>query len=238
MKLLHFNKKGDTKIRLCCNSRLKEWPRPAGRNVFMMPFAVGEQNSLPEHLQCYWAIIQKTQEESAYQKVEEDSSSSRLITDISQPPGTVWYLTVIETFGKASNLGGMQCFADSHLKETGLFDSKYDGQEIQRTMTGGVYLASYSTRCTLYDCVVENAQNDLNYLADSIRLKSSTASKKTTQTGELWWCSALIPHEWRTRPYQAQQILQIVTEVSQWDARVSTPNPQGVVPPPEVKILR
>ena len=69
-----------------------EFPQPAGRNVNMMPFVFGDQESLPENLKCYFPLI----EQCPY-----------MMDDV----GKVGYLTVHESYVAKPTVGNKDAFS-------------------------------------------------------------------------------------------------------------------------------
>jgi hypothetical protein len=210
-----------------------EFPAPTSRKVNMMPFILGDKQSLPDDLQSYWGMIE------ACPYVQEEV-------------GKIAYLTVHESYvdtNKSQRRGGL------HIESPGFFaddvhaESFHPGVEHPWGMgvffspdkyEGGIYIASNRSDTTeVWDALVDSSvpgMVDKGGGCEYLREWIGTGTK--LQANELIWMTDRTPHE--ALPQQSsgnRQFFRLVMpSVSHWFAKHSTANPK-VPLPDHVKVI-
>ena len=198
------------------------------RNVNMMPIILGDRDSFPQDLQCYYNLV----------------DICPLNWD--QADGQVAYLTVQESAcveaGKTQRRPGLHIeppgvFADSsflpaseHPWGLGLFrgPDQYEG---------GIYIASNVDDSTaLWDALVDRSVPgivDRYGGCDYLRPLLTEARSTKLQAGELVWMTDCTPHEalpQRSRDGPRTFFRLVMPGISHWYAAHSTPNPKVSLP--------
>jgi hypothetical protein len=161
----------------------------------------------------------------------------------------VYYLTIQESFveaGECQRRPGLH--TDAHAivdvggnfsKGRGFWHRWGAGEDGNPSVprNGGIFLASnVPNSCVVWDCCVRTP----GVLGDCENLRDRLAPYGPTilEPNRLYWITDRTPHE--ALPMQEsgyRQFFRLVTEnVDVWYEQHSTPNPLGVVPPPECKI--
>jgi hypothetical protein len=204
-----------------------EFPEPAGRNVNMMPFRLGDKSSLPDDLQSYHELIEKC----PYMEDE---------------IGKVGYLTVHECYvdvGEAQRREGL------HIESPGVFSDDPNasaftpGVEHRWGMgvffgpdryEGGIYMASsVSNTSEVWDALVDKTVRGIvDKHGGCEHLRSMIGPGTKLQAGDLIWMTDCTPHEALPQEESGyRQFFRVVTPyVSHWYADHSTPNPRVSLP--------
>lgn len=180
------------------------FPTYRSLKVNMMPFIVGDQDSLPEDLRPYVDII--------------DACS------IEHRKGKTAYLTVHESFveeGKTQRRPGIHTDATNKL---GWGGDHWGG----RTRSEGIYLASTDGACQAWGLMVRSEDVD----ALGALLERPVAPAQTLQANHLYWITDRTPHEAlpATRSGERQFFRLVVGDIDAWFSQHNTPNPLGVPP--------
>ena len=219
------------------------FPPPKGRNVNMMPFILGDQESLPDDLRDYYSLI------DACPFLHDDF-------------GKIAFLTVHESDnvdkGKTQRRPGL------HIESPGLFaEYKSNGESASSCSftpgeemhhwgrgsfggpdryEGGIYLASTVDDSTaLWDGLVDssvpgitNRQGGIDHLKPFLPDWAATKLR----AGELVWLTDCTPHEAlpQTTGGPRSFFRLVMSDVTHWYAAHSTPNPK-VPLPANVKVI-
>ena len=204
-----------------------DFPTPQDRNVNMMPFILGQKDSLPNHLLCYHDAIE---------------SCPYLMSE----RGKVGYLTVHESLVRANDSQRRQGL---HIEAPGVILDQWTttafaaGREHYwggghfyngDTFVGGIFFASsVDDTSVIYDALVDKATPgivDNHGGCESLRGLVGPGTK--LRAGELVWMTDRTPHEALVQPTTGiRQFFRVVTSnVSHWFAEHSTPNPLVTLP--------
>jgi hypothetical protein len=201
---------------------VEEFPPPLDRNVNMMPFIMGKEESLPCDLRPYYALI-------ASCPVPESEI------------GKVCYLTVSERFIRASDTqrrGGLHIEAPrTSLQSDPAFTAAREhawGMGVaftQDELHGGIYMASNmdNTSC-VWDALVDKSASNSHGAIEHLRPFLGEGHR--LQAGELIWMTDRTPHEAVPQEVDGyRQFFRLVTnEISIWYADHCTPNPSVPLP--------
>ena len=204
-----------------------QFPESELRNVNMLPFVLGQKESLPLSLQAYWSMI----EACPYVKEE---------------IGKIAYLTVQESYvdaSKSQRRGGL------HIESPGFFvddphaESFLPAKEHHWGLgwflgpdkyEGGIYIASNRSDTTkVWDALVDSSVPGIvdkgggcEYLRDWI------GTSTTLRANELIWMTDRTPHEALPQLESGtRQFFRLVMPyVSHWYANHSTENPKCPLP--------
>lgn len=200
-----------------------DFPSPQDVNVNMLPFVMGDPESLPAHLRQYYLTV------IARCPVEESEI------------GKVVYLTVTESFVKAGNSqrrGGLHIEAPGSFATEASFAAALEhhwGVGIAFSpdeLHGGIYMASNVNRtCKVWNALVTqtgavDSHGGMEYLRHLIGGGYEMAAN------ELVWMTDKTPHEALPQEKDAyRQFFRLVTsDISVWFADHSTPNPNVPLP--------
>mmetsp|Transcript_57431 Transcript_57431/g.69104 ORF Transcript_57431/g.69104 Transcript_57431/m.69104 type:complete len:405 (-) Transcript_57431:15-1229(-) len=210
-----------------------EFPEPNSMDVNMMPFIIGDIDSLPEKLKIYYPMI----EACPYDDEE---------------IGEVGYLTVHESYVKAD---GAQRRQGLHIEAPGtIIDSSTtndDGNGACRFMPslehrwgmgiffghdrflGGIYMASSTTDTSeVWDAIVHDGPGIVDGHGGCEHLRSLIGIGTKLEANDLIWMTDRTPHEALSqRSSGNRQFFRMVTSrVSHWFADHCTPNPSVPLP--------
>lgn len=194
-----------------------EFPEPTGVHANMMPFIMGDPDSIPESLMGYRSLVDSCNLETA---------------ELDQ----VGYLTVMETAVTPSDSqrrGGVH--TERHPAASwgggGWGAGKYNNRR-----QGGIYLASTMAGTTgLWDIETDSCGPG----GDCEHLRDQLGQSRLLDANELVWFTDAVPHE-SLSPQQSsvRQFFRLVTSaVDLWYVDHSTPNPFGVAPPSHVQLV-
>lgn len=196
-----------------------EFPPSTGRDVNMMPFVMGEEESLPNDLRAYWPMIMTCLDNGGDEEFGEESER-----------GKVCFLTVQETEveeGAPQRRPGLH--VDRHSP-----DKPGPGGKIRwGGCTGGIFLCSSVDKSTrVWSCRIKpDAIGDLGSVE---HLREHIGEGDDIEAGELVWLTDVTPHQSLplSTPGPRQFFRLVTSEVTQWYAHHSTPNPLGTEPKP------
>jgi len=209
-----------------------EFPEPTGIKINMMPFIMGDMESLPEEVKPYYnAII-----------AECPVNESEM--------GQVMYLTVHES---EVDVNGTQRRPGLHIEAPSAsvrhsgefvagmedyrwgFGESFTGDEF----LGGLYIASTISNTTaVWDALIDSKLGAVDTHGGIEHLRPFVGKGKKLPAGLLVWLTDRTPHE--ALPQERggyRQFFRLVTaDISIWFAAHSTPNPKVPVPS-HVKII-
>lgn len=193
-----------------------EFPKPAGRDINMMPFVIGQEDTLPDQCRDYWSLIQACEVEA-----EED--------------GRIGYLTVTEKEvqpGRSQRRGGAHVERHPHGSWGG---GGWGRGRYGYRRQGGLYMASNLGQTT---AVWEKEVREPGPGGDCAHLELG-APDKVLDAGELVWMTDSCPHESLAVTSSGyRQFFRLVTsDVDLWYRQKSTENPLGVKPSENVMII-
>jgi len=197
------------------------FPPPNNRNVNMMPFVMGDRDSLPDDLKCYIDLI------SVCPVMEEEM-------------GKVCYLTVQEGFvdqGNTQRRGGLHIEAPGQLCLGAHYfvagDEHHWGEGVAVSpdeLHGGLYFASNVADTTaVWDALVDKKKDPS--LVDAHGgiepLRRFLGRPTLLEANELVWLTDRTPHEAlkQTQGGHRQFFRLVTSAISFWFAEHSTPNP-------------
>mmetsp|Transcript_18520 Transcript_18520/g.34481 ORF Transcript_18520/g.34481 Transcript_18520/m.34481 type:complete len:402 (+) Transcript_18520:146-1351(+) len=209
------------------------FPEPNDRNVNMMPFILGQPESLPQDLRCYYDLIRSC----PYVKEEE---------------GKVAYLTVQESDVHA---GQSQRRRGLHIESPGFFNDDSNASAFTPGVEhpwgmgvffgpdhyeGGIYFASnQSGTSRVWNALVDSSVPGIvNNGGGCEHLRPWIGKATELEAGELIWMTDRTPHEAivQESPGHRQFFRLVMPYVNHWYSDHSTPNPK--VPLPDtVKIV-
>jgi len=208
-----------------------EFPEPADRNVNMMPFILGDKDSLPSHLQCYFPLIEQC-------------------PTMKSDKGKVAYLTVHESHvnaGKAQRREGL------HIESPGTFSGNTNTSSFapaeetlgwgrglfslrgSDTYEGGIFMASsMGNTSEVWDALVDNRMTGIvDRHGGCEHLRALIGEGTKLDAGELIWMTDCTPHEALSQKENGyRQFFRVVTPgITHWYADHSTENPKVSLPP-------
>ena len=213
---------------LCCGK--VEFPEPQDRNVNMLPFILGQVDTLPEDLRPYYSLIARCPIPSTEK-------------------AKVCYLTVSESFVLAHHTQrqkGLHIEAPmevvvrsdscSSMTDEGivLHDWGMGHAVTPDQLHGGIYMASTMDDTTGVwnifldqSCHVQPLNGGIEYLRPFLG-----PCHHRLQAGQLCWMTDRTPHEAWPQPKRGyRQFFRLVTsDISVWSATLCTPNPLVTVP--------
>jgi hypothetical protein len=201
------------------------FPEAEGRNVNMMPFVLGDKESLPEELHPYY-----------------DSCITRCPV-MADEIGTVCYLTVAEGFVTASGTqrrGGLHveapgsyCGKDSHFV-AGLEHRWGCGVALQPDeLHGGIFMASNMPgTCAVWNALVDTQTGAVDSHGGMDHLRPFLGPATKLSANELVWFTDKTPHEALPQEEDGyRQFFRVVTTgITLWFEDHSTPNPKCPLP--------
>lgn len=201
------------------------FPKPTGIDINMMPFVMGDKQSLWKKFHAYWPLIQQS------------------VTDLEN--GKIGYLTIQES---AVAAGRSQRRPGLHLETPGVIMTKGKVVDVRlhwgggtgegETILGGLYTAStVENSCRAWDMRIDHPADVVGPLGEAEHLRDLLGEGTFLKESTLYWMTDCTPHESVPLPEGAtRQYFRLVTSaVSVWYAKHSTANPlKGIGPDPEV----
>jgi hypothetical protein len=188
-----------------------QFPKSAGLKVNMMPFIIGDPNSLPNNMKQYQGIID-------------------LCNIPNDEIGKVGYLTIDEGLVKGGNSqrrGGIHTEGHPTRSWGG------GGGEGHWGRKGGIYMASNLSNTTkAWNTMIHEPGEG----GDCEMYRENLGEGQTLKGNTLYWMTDRTPHEALLQSEEKfRQFFRFVTsDVSLWYADHSTPNPLGVEPQCEI----
>jgi len=200
-----------------------EFPEPQGININMMPFRMGDQNSLPTDLHQYWNMIETC--------------------TMRDQRGKIGFLTIQESQveeGESQRRPGLHVEAPKVIMSVGgvLEEQVHPwGMHFGWRKIGGLYMGSnVGNSCRIWNRKLINPEAIVGPLGSVEHLRECLGEGENMQAGQLWWLTDLTPHE--SLPMEQsvhRQYFRLVTSsVGMWYAQHNTPNPLGIEPDPEI----
>eukprot|EP00929_Paragymnodinium_shiwhaense_P103581 TRINITY_DN6719_c0_g1_i4.p1 TRINITY_DN6719_c0_g1~~TRINITY_DN6719_c0_g1_i4.p1 ORF type:complete len:371 (+),score=50.72 TRINITY_DN6719_c0_g1_i4:105-1217(+) len=197
--------------------QLVKFPAPSGLNVNMMPFEMGNKESLPAYLQQYWPLIQ----------------SCRLPRS---ELGEIGFLTVHESFvpkGQCQRRPGLHIESPGYMGSPGKYNNdRYNwgcGIIVMdwSTVQGGIYMATnVANSCRLWQATISDVGAAAGHLGDMEHMREALGEGVDMEPNRMYWLTDATPHE--SLPLQAdghRQFFRLVTSsLSAWYPEHSTPN--------------
>jgi len=218
----HFNYNTTPFLNVAVLQR-NNWPKPNDISINMMPFIIGEENSIPKKYRQYWPLIRKCPIES-------------------EEYGKVGYLTIHESLVQP---GQSQRRPGIHTETPGLLirggevittEISYGwggGEYHENHCYGGIYMAStISDSCAVWEVKIDKPAEIVGPGGDIDHLRSLLGNYSLMKENEIWWITDATPHESLPlkRP-QYRQFFRVVTSaVSVWYKDHSTENELGIKP--------
>jgi hypothetical protein len=227
------------------------FPKPKGLNINMMPFVLGDKQSLPADCHAYWPIIRRC-----------------LVADWTAATDSIAYLTIQESKvkkGKSQRRPGLHVEApitvsksssnqsERKVEQEAAVDQSVFGRSFPAVLeywgrgimednapAGGLFMCSnVDHSCRVWDAAIRAPESVIGPLGSIEHLRSYLGPGRELRAGELVWLTDLTPHE--SLPVKQscyRQFFRLVTgEVSVWYSQHSTPNPLGIKPPQNVRII-
>jgi len=207
-----------------CVAKGIKFPKSEGININMMPFVIGDLDSLPVEYQHYWPLIEACDIET-----EED--------------GKIGFLTIQDSIVEA---GASQRRPGLHVEAPRVVLQNHGemvegfhrwGWSLGPRKLGGLYMGSNISQSTrICNCALQPPEPVTGILGDVEHLRDVLGEGTLMKSGELWWLTDTTPHESLPLEESAyRQYFRVVTSgVSLWYAKHSTANPLGVQPDPAV----
>ncbi|KAF0693398.1 Aste57867_15651 [Aphanomyces stellatus] len=201
----------------------REEPLPF--HVNMMPFIMGDIETLPESCRRYFPIVREC-----------------LRRLYSREDSEVGYLTIHEGVvpaGTSQRRGGLHVeISGGHGYHERLEDTHWGGgHAVEHQLMGGIFMAStVANSCGVWNVFVEDSRDIMGPLGDMEHfrdvLDETAHGYLELEANELIWMTDETPHESLPLPTaQFRQYFRLVTSnVSHWYADHSTPNPLGTQP--------
>jgi len=199
------------------------FPAPQGIDINMMPFVMGDMDSLPDQYHQYWPMIQQC------------------VTPLER--GKIGFLTIQES---AVAVGNSQRRPGLHLETPGIVMNKgqvvdvrlhWGGGEEGETILGGLYTASTVEKsCKAWNMRINHPEEVVGPLGDAEHLRDLLGDGEFLTKSTLYWMTDCTPHESMPLAEDTmRQYFRLVTSaVSVWYEKHSTCNPLGIVPDPKV----
>ena len=211
-----------------CGGDSIQFPRPCGRNVYMLPFEMGNRESLPEILHPYFegAIMRCPVPRSDYGKVFFLS---------------IWEGWVEPAIGNCKTAGQnvLRIHNDAVFRST----PKVEARRLSETprFIEGIYVAtSQSNMLRIWDTRVDDSQADYyrknqNGIVEDLRhglIQDSAISNYELKAGELCWITDQTPYEYlpQGNPVFQQWFHLVSSDIYFWNANRCTFNPLVTVP--------
>ena len=209
------------------------WPEPTGRNVNMLPFIMGDKDSLPDELRPYYELIKKCpvnhheQGRVVYLTVSEGyvdakSTQRRSGLHIEAAGGIADGVEGSFQAGEESNWGGGVYWG-------GGFSSSASPDDFE----GGLYMASnMNDTCMLWDALVNKGKGMTDFHGGGEHLRPFIGEGTMLKANELAWLTDRTPHEAlpQTKSGYRQFFRLVTSNISVWFKEHSTPNPKVPIP--------
>jgi hypothetical protein len=204
------------------------FPEPQGININMMPFIMGQRDSVPAEYQHYWPLIEKC-------NIPREES------------GKVGYLTIHESLvkeGESQRRSGLHIESPGRVQQGGVYDQnridwgcgivRMDLSKVQ----GGIYMASnVPNSCRVWNVQISDPAAVVGHLGDIEHLRDVLGEGITMEAGKMYWLTDSTPHE--SLPLATEthrQFFRVVAgSLSAWYPAHSTANPLVV---PDSKVTK
>jgi len=202
---------------------VSSWPKPKDICINMMPFVLGQENSIPKKYRQYWPLIK------------------RCPIDLEEY-GKIGYLTIHESLVKP---GQSQRRPGIHTETPGLLQRGGDvttssvslawgcGMYSRNHFHGGIYMASnISDSCAVWEVKINKPAEIVGPGGDIEHLRDFLGPVSLMKKSEIWWITDTTPHESLplTRAQYRQYFRVVTSAVSVWYSDHSTENELGIKP--------
>lgn len=188
-----------------------KFPKPKDVKVNMMPFIMGDLNSIPEEYRQYDELIKECPiPESEF--------------------GKVGYLSINESFvpaGKTQRRRGLHTDATHLGRNGGRHGGGHGGRDKYGTGSAGIFLASnVSNTCCVWDTTILNP----GYLGNCEKFRSKLGKPINLKANRLYWIADITPHEALplNRDVYRQWFRIAGSDLGIWHAKHSTENRLGI----------
>lgn len=216
-----------------------DFPPPQDININMMPFIIGNMDSIPAAFRQYWPLIEKC---------------TPLIEKCAIPwreRGRVGYLTIHESLvkeGHSLRRGGVHIDPDNRLLECDLrFSHEFhfrcglgvgcmiDTETLK--VCGGIYVASSVTgACRAWNVRIRNPAAMVGHRGDLEHIRELLGEDICMEAGKLYWITDTTPYEYPPlkKDTYCQYFRLVTSTLSSWYPEKATPNPLGIAPDPMI----
>jgi len=206
----------------------KDWPTPKGICINMMPFILGNADSIPKQYSQYWSLIKKCPipveelNKVGYLTIHE----SEVLPDTSQRRGGI--------HTESPGYFRLPCNVTCTYVNAGWGGGYYTRFHYH----GGIYMASnIDNSCYVWDCSVSSeiigGGGNIDHLREFLPVKMEEMKK-----GYIYWMTDKTPHEalpnLTGKKYYRQFFRVVTSEVSLWFSEHSTPNEWGIKPTAQI----
>lgn len=202
-----------------------QFPESQNININMLPFQLGNKDSVPEAYHHYWPIIEACQDHIA----ESDL-------------GQVAYLTIQESLvpaGQSQRRGGIHVESPGTLTASGEFiNDRYNWgcgfvNWDESRIEGGIFMASnVPNSCRAWNVKLTDPTQIVGALGSAEHLREQLGEGCILEANKLYWLTDLTPHE--SLPLEEEtyrQLFRLVTgSLSAWYSAHSTANPLVKLP--------
>ena len=195
------------------------FPRPRDLYANMMPFVLGDKQSLPKKFRGYWKLI-------------------KYCADVAETKSTaVCYLTVHESRvdnHEPQRRGGL------HTESPGVLGPGTIVSWGGLLTTGGIFIASSVANSTqVWPVAIRDLPGVVGDHGDLEHIRPVLGPGQRLDANKLVWMSDTTPHESLPLPpgTYRQFFRLVMDDVSVWYQDHSTPNPLGTVPGPQTIIM-
>ena len=226
------------------------FPQPSGININMMPFVMGETESIPNEYRHYVNILAScpinrqewgkigylTIHESI---VTEEGASQRRHGLHTETPGRLRTDCLGDEM-KAADVGGAWQLQKNPPMTIPWGRGFFGADKKFGHYVGGIFMASNVSDSTrVWNCKVDAPAEIVGSLGDLEHLRGVLGEGATLASGDVLWMTDTTPHE--SLPLKAgthRQYFRLVTsDIGVWYSQHSTPNPLGSVPGKDVRII-
>jgi len=204
------------------------WPKPKDININMMPFIMGQRESIPDAYQEYWELIE------AFKLPEAEL-------------GKVGYLTIHESLvpaGQSQRRAGLHIESPGKPMDNGgvYHEDRYDwgcgvvmgdNSEVQ----GGIYMASTVPNSTrIWNVQIRNPASVVGKFGDLEHIRDVLDDGISMEAGIMYWMTDATPHEsLALQKGKYRQFFRLVTSsLTAWYPEHCSANPLGIVPDPNI----
>jgi hypothetical protein len=182
------------------------FPKPNNININMMPFIIGDQNSIPKEYKHYYPFLEKCKVHNLEQ-------------------GKVGYLSITESLvqkNTSQRRGGIHTEKHQCVNWGGSGGTSWGGSQ-------GLFMAStVDNSCRVWNVHIEKT----GLMGDCEHLRSSLGTGEVVKKNKLVWMTDSCPHE--SLPLENETYRQwfrfVTSNVDVWYEKHSTPNSLGIVP--------
>jgi len=221
-----------------CRVKAFTFPRPRDIEINMMPFVLGNKESIPKRYRQYWPMICEClirMDEGALIRTSNGISIRKELPSMKK----IGYLTIHESWcekGKSQRRGGLHTDANppGNLEPASLYKNYQWGGGCTTTMKNGIYMANnVESSCQIWPNEIKKPGSVQGMYGNLEHLRPLLANSEMMEPNTIYWLTDRTPHEGlplKQRTYR-QFFRLISSKLSIWFDCSSTKNPLGVVPP-------